>query len=97
MLTVILVAEPFGQLRATMQENLAACTLMTQNSREREAAMVIDVLAALGALVVLFALLDVVDLWLFRAWKRSLPGWGRIRGSWPLVRERDDPRRNQGS
>jgi hypothetical protein len=58
--------------------------------------MVIDVFAAIGALVVLLVLLDVADLWLVRAGKGSLPGWDRVRGSWVFVRERDDPRRKQG-
>jgi hypothetical protein len=58
--------------------------------------MVIGALAVIGALVVLFGLLDLTDFLLVRAGKRPMPGWRRIRDSRFYVRERGDPRRKQG-
>lgn len=58
--------------------------------------MFIGVLAAIGGLVALFALLDLTDFLLVRAGKRPMPGWRRVRDSRVYVRERGDPRRKQG-
>jgi hypothetical protein len=58
--------------------------------------MFIGVLAAIGGLIALFSLLDLIDFLLLRAGKRPMPGWRRIREPRGYVRERDDPRRKQG-
>jgi hypothetical protein len=58
--------------------------------------MVIGVLAAIGGLVALLALLDLTNYLLLRAGKRPMPGSRRIRDSRVYFRERGDPRRKQG-
>ena len=58
--------------------------------------MVINVLAAIGGLAVLFGLLDLTDFLLVRAGKRPLPGWRPILAGRTYARERRDPRHKQG-